>query len=76
MIVVQNQTLNNGQLFERFRDDFSGVTDLDQDKLPVLAGMKYGSVSHAARMLGGVEKIRETFVGFQQYLYLRGGELD
>ena len=46
-----------------------GVSELDQDKLPSLAGLKYGSISDAARVLGGVDQIRETFVGFQQYLY-------
>jgi type I restriction enzyme R subunit len=47
-----------------------GVSELDQDKLPTLSGLKYGSVSDAAAQLGGIEKIRDAFVGFQKYLYL------
>jgi len=50
------------------------VTELDQDKLPILAGMKYGSISDAASVMGGVEQIRDVFVGFQQYLYAQDGE--
>jgi type I restriction enzyme R subunit len=46
-----------------------GVSELDQDKLPILAGMKFGSISDAARAMGGVEQIRDVFVGFQRYLY-------
>jgi len=47
-----------------------GVSELDQDKLPVLAGMKFGSISDAAKAMGGVEQIRDVFVGFQAYLYM------
>jgi type I restriction enzyme R subunit len=46
-----------------------GVTELDPDKLPILTQLKYGSVSDAARVLGGVDRVRDTFVEFQQYLY-------
>jgi hypothetical protein len=31
--------------------------------------LKYGSTHEAAATLGGVPVIRETFVGFQRYLY-------
>lgn len=47
----------------------SGVDELDQDKLPQLLLLKYQSISDAAEMLGGIEKIRNTFIGFQEYLY-------
>ena len=47
-----------------------GVAELDQDKLSILAQTKYGSLHDAARQMGSVEKIRDTFVGFQQYLYI------
>ena len=47
-----------------------GVAELDQDKLPMLLELQYGAISDAAKAMGGVEQIRDTFVGFQQYLYL------
>ncbi len=46
-----------------------GVEELDQDKLPKLLELKYHSTNDAAAALGGVPVIRDTFVGFQQYLY-------
>jgi type I restriction enzyme, R subunit len=46
-----------------------GVDELDQEKLPSLLQLKYHTVDDAAEQLGGVPKIRDTFVGFQQYLY-------
>lgn len=46
-----------------------GVGELDQAKLGNLLELKYHTVSDAAEQLGGVPVIRDTFVGFQQYLY-------
>ncbi len=46
-----------------------GVEELDQDKLGKLLELKYHSINDAAAALGGVPIIRDTFVGFQQYLY-------
>ena len=46
-----------------------GVGELDQDKLADLLQLKYHSVPDAADQLGGIPAIRDTFVGFQQYLY-------
>jgi type I restriction enzyme R subunit len=46
-----------------------GVEELDQSKLPDILELKYHSVSDAAQELGGAARIREAFVGFQQYLY-------
>ena len=46
-----------------------GVEELDQEKLGHLLELKYHTVSDAAEQLGGVPAIRDTFVGFQQYLY-------
>jgi type I restriction enzyme R subunit len=46
-----------------------GVGELDQEKLGDLLQLKYHTVSDAADQLGGVPAIRDTFVGFQQYLY-------
>jgi type I restriction enzyme R subunit len=46
-----------------------GVSELDQEKLASLLQLKYRSVPDAVDELGGVPAIRDTFVGFQQYLY-------
>ena len=46
-----------------------GVEELDQEKLAHLLELKYHTVNEAAERLGGVPAIRDTFVGFQQYLY-------
>jgi type I restriction enzyme R subunit len=46
-----------------------GVEELDQEKLGHLLELKYHTASDAAEQLGGVPVIRDTFVGFQQYLY-------
>lgn len=47
----------------------TGVEELDQEKLPALLELKYQAISDAAEELGGVEKIRDTFISFQKYLY-------
>jgi type I restriction enzyme, R subunit len=46
-----------------------GVAELDQEKLSDLLQLKYQSVPDAIDQLGEVPKIRDTFVGFQRYLY-------
>jgi type I restriction enzyme R subunit len=47
----------------------TGVSELDQDKLPSLLELKYQSITDAAEALGGVESIKNTFIEFQKYLY-------
>ena len=46
-----------------------GVGELDQSKLTPLLELKYRGVSDAARELGGIARIRNTFIGFQKFLY-------
>ncbi len=46
-----------------------GVDELDQDKLSSLLQLKYHSVPDAIDQLGEVPVIRDTFIGFQRYLY-------
>ena len=46
-----------------------GVGELDQEKLPDLLELKYGTISDVPTELGSVAGVRELFVGFQQYLY-------
>lgn len=42
-----------------------GVSELDQEKLPGLLELKYQSITDVTEALGGMEVIRETFIGFQ-----------
>ena len=48
----------------------SGVEELDQEKLPDLLTLKYHAISDATEMLGSVDRIKQTFIDFQQHLYL------
>jgi type I restriction enzyme R subunit len=48
----------------------SGVEELDLEKLSPLLKLKYQEVTDAIELLGGVKKIRETFIGFQKHLYV------
>lgn len=47
----------------------SGVNELDDAKLPELLILKYKAIADAKRELGDIGSIRETFIGFQEYLY-------
>ncbi|WP_310555541.1 EcoAI/FtnUII family type I restriction enzme subunit R [Flavobacterium sp.] len=47
----------------------TGVDELDQEKLPQLLMLKYQSISDSTANLGGIDSIRNTFIGFQKYLY-------
>lgn len=49
----------------------NGVEELEEEKLPILLGLKYHSSSDAVRVLGDVGKIRTMFFGFQKSLYSR-----
>lgn len=46
-----------------------GVAELDEGKLTPLLELKYRNIADAVRELGGIAAIRDTFVGFQKYLY-------
>jgi type I restriction enzyme R subunit len=47
----------------------SGVEELDDAKLPELLELKYKSIEDAKKVLGDIRTIRDTFIGFQEYLY-------
>ncbi len=47
----------------------SGVHELDDQKLPQLLDLKYKSVADAKAQLGSPNTIRDTFIGFQKWLY-------
>lgn len=46
-----------------------GVNELDDSKLPNLLELKYKALADAKRELGDIKSIRDTFIGFQEYLY-------
>jgi type I restriction enzyme R subunit len=46
-----------------------GVRELDEEKLPPLVELKYGTLMDATRALGAIEDIRKMFLSFQPYLY-------
>ena len=41
------------------------------DKLSELLTLKYQAIADAKHELGDISSIRETFIGFQEYLYNR-----
>ena len=47
----------------------SGVSELDDAKLPELLTLKYRAIADAKQELGDIGTIRDTFIGFQEYLY-------
>ena len=47
-----------------------GVKELSTSKMQSLITLKYNTINDAAAELGSPKAIRETFVGFQKYLYL------
>lgn len=49
----------------------TGVEELDQEKLPELLELKYYSMADATEELGGVDQIKNAFIGFQKHLYER-----
>ncbi|MCJ7553560.1 MAG: DEAD/DEAH box helicase family protein [Ignavibacteriaceae bacterium] len=55
--------------FVLFKYIETGVSELAQEKLPSLLELKYYSITDAAEQLGGVDKIKNTFISFQKYLY-------
>jgi type I restriction enzyme R subunit len=48
-----------------------GVAELSDDKLKPLIELKYNTIADAKKVLGSPSAIRETFIGFQKYLYDR-----
>ena len=47
----------------------SGVEELDDTKLTPLLVLKYKAIDDAKKELGDIASIRNTFIGFQSYLY-------
>lgn len=59
--------------FVLFKYIDSGVDELDQAKLPELIELKYHTIADATETLGGVDEIRNLFIGFQKHLYQQQG---
>ena len=49
----------------------TGVEELDQEKQPSLLELKYHAIADATAQLGDVKSIKDTFIGFQRFLYER-----
>ncbi|SFV57415.1 Type I restriction-modification system, restriction subunit R [hydrothermal vent metagenome] len=49
----------------------TGISELDQEKLPILLQTKYQSLEDAKTILGDESQISDLFIKFQQYLYLK-----
>jgi type I restriction enzyme R subunit len=54
-------------ILDRYVQD--GVAELAPSKMRGLIELKYATISDATRQIGPPSAIRETFVGFQKYLY-------
>jgi type I restriction enzyme, R subunit len=46
-----------------------GIEELDQEKLPALLKIKYHALHDATEILGGVNSIKDMFLGFQKHLF-------
>lgn len=47
----------------------AGISELDDENLGKLLTLKYNALADARQQLGDIQTIRNTFIGFQQYLY-------
>ena len=54
-------------ILEKYIED--GVKELAPSKIKSLVTLKYNTVNDAADVLGSTAAIKDTFVGFQKYLY-------
>ena len=54
-------------ILEKYVED--GVMELSPSKMRSLIELKYNTISDAVDVFGSPAAIRETFIGFQKYLY-------
>lgn len=54
-------------ILEKYVED--GVRELAANKMRTLVELKYNTIGDAVAELGSPTAIRETFIGFQKYLY-------
>jgi type I restriction enzyme R subunit len=70
---INNAFTDNKQLefihfiLEKYVED--GVAELSPSKMRSLIELKYNTINVATMVLGTPSEIRETFIGFQRYLY-------
>lgn len=55
--------------FVLFKYIDTGFEELDQSRLPKLIELKYSSITDGMDKLGGVNEVRNLFIGFQKHLY-------
>ena len=74
--IIESEYKNDNQqqfidfILEKYVED--GVGELSPSKMRSLLELKYNTVSDAAALFGSAGVIRETFIGFQKYLYQEG----
>ena len=56
-----------GFILDKYIED--GVKELSQSKIKSQVVLKYNTINDAASILGSTSVIKETFLGFQKYLY-------
>lgn len=54
-------------ILEKYIED--GIMELSPGKMRSLIELKYNTIDDALEVFGSPPEIRETFVGFQKYLY-------
>jgi len=68
-----SETLNKNERefidFVLSKYEEKGITELDEEKLPVLLNLKYHAIANAEESLGGVDNIRTIFFDLQKCLY-------
>ena len=47
----------------------NGIKELDDARLKDLLLVKYNAIDDAKKSIGDIKTIRETFIGFQKFLY-------
>jgi len=55
-------------VLEKYVED--GVRELAEEKMRTLIELKYNTISDAAAEFGSATMIRDTFIGFEKYLYV------
>ena len=73
LIIVIFESLDNNQKefleFVLSKYIEVGIEELGEEKLPDLLKIKYHAINDATEVLGGVDRIRKTFINFQKHLF-------
>ena len=70
-IIIESLNTNEKEFIEFVLDKYIevGFEELNEDKIPTLLNLKYGSLSDSKKLLGEVDNIRNLFFNFQEKLY-------